>query len=237
MVLAALVLALTGCESTQTKSARLKSEGKGLLKEKGLSVARTNAQVKVLDTAVLHDQYGTAAVVELQNETPRDMADVPLAIDVRGANGKTLYRNNAGGLDSGLVSVSLLPHGKRVIWINNQVIAATAPKDVRVKVGAPKVTNLPAKLPEIGIVNVKQDHDADGQFVTGDIENHSKLLQKRLVVYCLARKGSQIVAAGRAVVEKLPPAPTKKPVRFTVYFIGNPTGARLAFYAPPVRLS
>jgi hypothetical protein len=44
------------------------------------------------------------------------------------------------------------------------------------------------------------------------------------------------VAAGRAVVDKLPPAPTRKPVRFTVYFIGDPAGAQLSFYVPPVVL-
>jgi hypothetical protein len=237
LVLAALALAAMGCESTQDKSARRKAEGKGLLEEKGLSIARTNAGVRVLGTAVLHDQYGTAAVVELQNQTPRDMADVPIAIDVRGADGKTLYRNNAGGLDKGLVSLPLLPHGKPVIWINNQVVAATAPKEVRVKVGAPKGGTVPATPPQIVLSKVRSDRDTDGPFVSGVIENHSKILQSRLVVYCLARKGGRIVAAGRAVIDKLPPAPTKKPVRFTVYFIGNPTGGRLSFYAPPVELS
>ena len=231
------LVALAGCETTQEKSARLKREGKGLLEEKGLSVTKTNAGVRVLDTAVLHDQYGTAAVVELQNATPRDMANVPLAIDVRGRDGKTLYRNNAGGLDPGLVSVSLLPHGRRVIWINNQVAAAKPAAGVRVKVGAPKQTGVPPKLPDIVVSKIRQDRDADGKFVTGVIENHSTVLQKRLVVYVLARKGAKVVAAGRGVVEKLPPAPTKKPVRFTAYFIGDPTGGRLAIYAPPVRFS
>jgi hypothetical protein len=232
-----VLLALAGCATTQDKSARLKREGKGLLREKGLSIARANAKVRVLGTAVLHDRYGTAAVVELENDSPRDMANVPVAIDVRGADGKTVYRNNAGGLDAGLVSVSLLPHGRRVIWINNQVVAAAAPKEVRVKVGAPRTASVPARLPRIEISKVKRDRDTDGPLATGVIANRSKVLQRRLVVYCLARKGAKVVAAGRAVVEKLPPAPTKKPVRFTVYFIGNPDGGRLAFYAPPVRLS
>jgi hypothetical protein len=231
------LLAVAGCESTQDKSARLKREGKGLLKEKGLSVTQANAGVRVLGTAVLHDRFGTAAVVELQNRTPRDMANVPIAIDVRGSNGKTVYRNNAGGLDQGLVSLSLLPRGKRVIWINNQVVAAVPPKAVRVKVGSPKGGAVPPSVPDIVLSKVKQDHDADGVFATGVVENHSKVEQKRLVIYGLARRGHRVIAAGRAVVEKLPPAPTKKPVRFTVYFIGNPTGGRLSFYAPPVRLS
>jgi hypothetical protein len=228
---------VSACESTQGKSARLRREGKGLLKKQraGLSIASTNRDVRVVDTAVLHDQFGTAAVVELENTTPRDMTNVPLAITVKGAGGKTLYRNNAPGLDSALVATPLLPHGRRVVWINNQVTATVAPRSVAVKVGAPKGA-APARVPLIEISGVKQDRDADGYFVSGVIANRSRIEQRRLTVFVVARKGGRVVAAGRGVVERLAPAPTRKPVRFTVYFVGNPSGARVTFYAPPVRL-
>ncbi|HEY3186151.1 MAG TPA: hypothetical protein VGJ70_01670, partial [Solirubrobacteraceae bacterium] len=81
-------LALSACESTQDKSARLKREGRGLLgREKGLTVGASNRDVRVVDSAVLHDRYGAAAVVVFENTSRRDMADVPVAIDVRGAGG------------------------------------------------------------------------------------------------------------------------------------------------------
>jgi hypothetical protein len=237
LLVALAPLALAACESTQHKSARLAREGKGLLsRQKGLTVGASNRDVRVVDSAVLHDRYGAAAVVELENTSRRDMADVPLAIDVRGAGGRTLYRNNAPGLEAGLVATPLLPHGRRVVWVNNQVVAAGAPRSVAVRVGRPRGRAV-ARPPRIELSRIRRDSDTDGAFVTGVVTNRSKVLQRRLIVFCVARRRGRIVAAGRGVVEKLPPAPTRKPVRFTIYFIGNPAGARLGFYAPPVALS
>jgi hypothetical protein len=238
-VVVAVVLCSFGvsaCESTQDKSARLKREGKGVLaRQTGLSIDTTNRAVRVVDTAVVHDEFGTAAVVELMNTTAKDMTNVPLAITVKGPAGRTLYRNNVPGLDPTLVSAPLLPHGRRVVWINNQIAAAGAPRGVAVKVGTPK-GSAPGKLPRIAISKVRLDRDTDGSFATGVITNRSKIEQRRLTIYAVARKGGRIVAAGRGVIERLVPAPTKKPVRFNVYFIGNPAGGRLSFYAPPVKL-
>ena len=227
---------VAGCESTQDKSARRQREGKGLLaKQQGLSIAETNTDVRVVGTTVLHDRFGTAAVVELENTTARDMTNVPLAITVKGARGRTVYRNNAPGLDPALVGAPLLPHRRRVVWINNQIAATGTPRGVAVKVGKPKGT-APARVPRIEISRVRQDRDTDGAFVSGVIANRSRLEQQRLTVFAVAKRGGRVVAAGRGVVDKLAPAPTKKPVRFTIYFIGDPAGGRLSFYAPPVRL-
>ena len=235
-LLALAPLALAACESTQDKSARLKREGHGLLaRQKGLTVGASNREVRVVDTAVLHDRYGAAAVVELENTSPRDMADVPLAIDVRGPGGRTVYRNDAPGLERGLVATPLLPHGRRVVWVNNQVTPAAAPRTVAVRVGRARAVS--ARPPRIELSRIRRDHDTDGAFVTGVVTNHSRVVQRRLTVFCVARRGGRIVAAGRGVVDKVPPAPTRKPVRFTIYFIGNPAGARLGFYAPPVAFS
>ena len=237
-LLALASVAMSACESTQDKSARLKREGKGLLThEKGLELTRTNTDVKILDTALLHDQYGTAAVVELENETKRDVANVPVAITVKGAAGKTVYRNNIPGLEPALVSAPLMPHGKRVVWIHNQISAAVSPRSVAVKVGTPKTPRVPARLPDIELSKIRSDSDTDGAYVAGVIANRSKIAQKRLTIFCVARKGGRIVAAGRGVIDRLTPAPTKKPVRFKIYFIGNPKVARLGFYAPPSPLS
>ncbi len=230
---AAPVLALSACASTQDKSARLKKANKGVLNAKGLSLSESNKNVKILNTTVLHDQYGTAAVVFLKNTTPKAIGNVPLAIDVRNAAGKSIFKNNASGLDNALVAAALLPAGRKAVWVNNQIVG-NGGKKVLVKVGEPKVPAVPASVPRIVLSKIKRDHDQDGQFVTGTITNRSKILQKRLTVFCVARKGGKVIAAGRGVIEKLPPAPTKKPIRFSIYFIGNPSGAQLGFSAPPV---
>lgn len=233
---AALLAAAAGCSSTQSQNDKLAKENKGLAKEKGLELEGTNPRVKVLDTEVLQDQYGTAAIVVLRNVSGRDMANVPVAIDVQTKGGKTLFRNDAAGLDPALVSAPLLPSKRRVVWINNQIAAATKPGRVRVKVGESDAP-VPKRLPKIVLSKIKSDSDSDGPYVKGVITNRSKILQKRLTVFCVARKGDRVVAAGRAVLEKVDPAPTKKPITFRVYFIGNPKGADIGFYAPPVKLS
>src|SRR3954452_4304043 len=106
-------LGLAACESTQDKSAKLKAEGRKVLQEKGLTLERTNTDVRVLSRQVLHDQYGNAVVAELENTTSKPMANVPLALAVKGPGGKVIFRNNAPGLQPALVSVPLLlPHQK-----------------------------------------------------------------------------------------------------------------------------
>ena len=235
---AVLATGLAACESTQDKSARLAKASKGLLDRKGLSIEGTNRDVKVLDTELLTDRNGSAAVVELKNTTSRGMLDVPVAIDVRGAKGsKSLFRNDAAGLDPALVAAPLLPAGRRVVWINDQIAASGPAKRVLVKVGRPKAP-APARgaLPKITLAKIRTRSDVDGTFASGTIVNHSKVLQKRLTIFCVARRGGKVVAAGRGVVDKLPPGRRRKPVTFRVYFIGKPTGARLGFYAPPVQV-
>ena len=55
-------------------------------------------------------------------------------------------------------------------------------------------------------------------------------------MFGVAIRGGKVVAAGRAIVEKLDPAPTKKPVRFKIYFIGDPKGAALKLTTAPTVL-
>jgi hypothetical protein len=70
-------------------------------------------------------------------------------------------------------------------------------------------------------------------YVTGRALNHSDLLQRRMPIFCVARRGDEVVAAGRAILEKLKP---DKPTRFTVFFIGDPRGARLTLTPTPTVL-
>ncbi|UGS35181.1 hypothetical protein [Capillimicrobium parvum] len=227
---------LAGCSSTQDKAARKRAEAKTIVQQKGLEVARTNPGVKVLGSQVLHDEYGTAAVVELRNRTKADMVAVPVAIDVADADGKSVFRNDAPGLEPSLVSAALLPARERVVWVNNQVAAAGKPVSLTVRVGKAK-RRAPRRVPRIEVSGLRAHRDRDGPSVTGVIRNRSKIAQKRLTVYGVARRGDRVVAAGRAVIDRLDPDPTPKPVHFTIYFIGDPTGAQLDVFAPPVTLS
>jgi hypothetical protein len=227
---------LSACESSQTKNARLAKQAKTLLRDqKGLVIGARNVDVRVVSATVLHDANGSAAVVSLRT-SKADQAQVPLAITVQDAKGRPVFRNDAPGLDPSLTSIALLRRGHEAIWVNNQVIAASTPKSVKVAVGAAK-GKLPTTVPKLSIVSVRFDSDSDGIFARGEIRNLSRVAQRRLTVYCLSRRGSRVIAAGRAVIDKLLPYPTKKPTRFSVFFIGNPKGGRLACSAPPTVLT
>jgi hypothetical protein len=225
---------LSACESTQDTSARLAKRAKGLSNQQGLKIARDNPSVRVQTTAVVHDANGIAAVVELQN-TGAAQAALPVAIAVDDAKGKPIFRNDAAGLDASLVEMPLLRKGERAWWVNNQVTAAGVPAKVAARVGEAKAP-APADTPVIEISKVHVGSDADGIFAEGIVTNRSKIAQKRLTIFCVARRGTTVVAAGRAIIDRLAPAPTPKPTKFTVFFIGNPKGARLEFAAPPTVL-
>jgi hypothetical protein len=227
-------LALSACQTTQELSAQRAKEAKKLVNQKGLTVSRENPDVAIGVTSVVQDKNGIAAVVELRNTGKVAQAGLPVSIAVTDAGGKALYRNDVAGLEDSLVSMALLAKGEDAFWVNNQVTAAGTPAKVQAKVGAAK-GKVPARVPSFTIAGVQTESDSDGVYVTGTIANKSTVAQKRLTIFCVARKGTKIVAAGRAILDGLPPAGAK-PTRFTVFFIGNPKGAKLSFSAPPTVL-
>lgn len=226
-----------GCQTTQETSRAKAAKAKGLAKVTRFSVGTPNRDVAVGRTAVLRDANGVAAVVELRNTGRAAQAKVPVAITLRDRGGKTVYSNTIGGLDESLVSMPLLRRGERAFWVNNQILATGRPTRLRAQVGAAKA-QAPAAgaLPQLVISGARLRHDDSGVYLTGRIENRSKVAQRRVVVYGVARRGGRVVAAGRAVVDRLAPAPQPKPTSFRIFFIGNPSGAQLTLSAPPTVL-
>jgi len=237
----ATALSLTGCfgvETTPEKSAKAAAKAKNAVTaQKGLKIGAVNAKVKVEDAAIVQDPNGVAAVVRLKN-TGSTQVTVPIAITVSDAQGKKLYANDTPGLDPSLTSVAVLKAGGEVDWVNNQILVAGKAAKAAAEVGQAKGKGAPSALPEIAIEGVTHGQDEDGFFAQGTLRNESAVSQKRLVVTCVARDGGKVVAAGRAVVEKLDPfATVKKPTKFTVFFIGDPKSAKLDCSAPPTVLS
>jgi hypothetical protein len=232
LLLAALVLC--ACQTTQELSAQRARTARKLVNQKGLTVSRENPNVAVGATTVLQDKNGIAAVVELRNTGREAQAGLPVAIAVSDAQGKPLYRNDVAGLEDSLVSMALLTKGEDAFWVNNQITATGKPAKVQAKVGMAK-GKAPAQVPTFQISGVRIESDSDGPYAKGTIVNRSKLAQRRLTIFSVARKGGKVVAAGRAIVDLLPPA-GGKPTKFTVFFIGNPKGAKLTFTAPPTVL-
>ncbi len=233
LLLAAAGLALSGCSSTKAKADKFADQGSKAFEAKGLEVAEVNTAVEVVETQVIRDANGTAAIVTLRDKGGRALEDVPIALTVTDAAGKAIWKNDAAGLEGSLVSLPVLAKGAKTIWINDQVLPVSGEAaDAKVRVGAGK----PARgtLPKITIADPELEGDpVDGVAARGEVMNDSLVEQKDLVVYAVGRKGGKVVAAGRAIVPKL--APGKK-APYAVFFIGDPTGATLEVAAPPTTL-
>jgi hypothetical protein len=216
------VVALSACQSTQGRSAQLEKEGsKVLLDASGLKVTKQNPDVEVLSTTVIPEGSEGAVVVEVHNDSPQNLVDVPVALDVLDAKGKSVYRNDAPGLEQALVSIPYIPAGGDAVWVNDQVLATGAPARAEVKVGVSPNT-FSGELPDI---EVSEPTLEAGGIASGDVVNRTGEDQKRLLIYAVARRGGEIVAAGRAAFEHL--KPETKALHYHVYFLGDPEGAEI----------
>jgi hypothetical protein len=232
LIAAAVGALLTGCESTQSKSARLEKEGGGLTKERGLVVRKSNPEVKVLWTEALQDENGSAAVVALRNTGKHGFARLPVAIDVKDQGGKSIFKNNTPGLQQSLTEAPLLRPGATFLWVNDQITAAGRPRNVRAKVGMSRGRfDSPPRIKVSG-VRLRAD-PVDGTGAIGIVTNDSRLEQRKLVLYGVVRRGRRVTAAGRALVNRLKP---HKRTRFQLFFIGDPRKGQLSIAAPPTVL-
>lgn len=233
-LLSTSALGLAGCQSTQDKSAELAKAAKAVKSERGVVVRKSTRDVAVGRPVVLKDRDGgTAAVVPVTNRTGRPLAGLPISIDVRGAAGASVFRNDQPGLQASLTHVGLLRPGKRSLWVDDQVNPAGAPRSLRAKVG-PSRTRVPRRIPRLQVASVQVHRDpVDGPTADGAVRNRSKVLQRALVVYAVAIKGGRPVAAGRAQVRRLKPG---RKAKFHVFLVGDPKGARLQLEAPPTVL-
>ena len=227
------VLALAGCSSTEDKAAKIVDEGSSAFEAKGLEVARVNRDVTVQDTQVIRDQNGTAVVVMLRSRAATPLRDVPVALDVADRSGTSIWKNDASGLEGALVSVPLLPRGTSISWVNDQVLPVSGTAaSAKARIGDAK----PARgaLPKITLGEPELEGDpVDGVAARGELVNASRVDQRDLVVYGLARNGGKVVAAGRAIV---PRVKAGAKARYAIFFIGDPRGATLEVSAPPTTL-
>lgn len=225
----AALLTVTGCESTVDAARKIARQGTRAFEAQGLTVGRVDRRIRILSTAIVHDANGTAAVVAVRNTGPRAMADAPIAIDVLGAGRRSIFRNNSPGLETSLTHVPLLLPGRRVDWVNDQVLPTGTPTGVVARIGGGRSLGSPPPRIEIQSIRLGYD-DVSGWTASGTVHNASRVAQLRLVMFATARRQGKIVAAGRAIVTRLLPGTS---THFHAYFIGNPRGAQLSITAPP----
>jgi hypothetical protein len=237
LVLAALALTETGCETTAEKSAKLEQAARRRPKpsttaQKGLSISHQSTAVRVVGASIVHSSEGSAVAVTLRNRSAKALREVPIEITVKDRSGATVYTNSTPGLSHTLVTVALLAAHAQLTWVDDQVQASGTPSSVTVKVGeAPTATGT---IPAIAVAGAHLFEDpTSGDGARGAVVNRSRVAQQELAVYAIATRAGRIVAAGRAIVPQLA-AGASEP--FQVFFIGDPGGARLALSAPPSTL-
>jgi uncharacterized membrane protein YgcG len=260
LALAGLLTALGGCESTQERSARLEAAAKREKAahpeqvQHGLSIAHVSTRAHVVSATAVHDSEGAAAAVTVTNTSSRALTSVPIAIAVRDAGGRVVYQNNTPGLESALTAIPSIPAHGTITWVDDQVSTTSgSPAGVSATVG--EATPSPgsggsggaagrgsgsggagggggsggAAEPRIEVRGTRMTEASTGE-VSGAVHNASTVVQRRLIVYVLARRGATIVAAGRA---ELPELVAGASLPFHAFLIGSPAGARLEASAPP----
>ena len=231
---ALLALGLGACESTQDRSAQLQKQGaKVLAAQHGLSITTVSRDVHIERTDVVTDANGTAAAVVLRNLRPNPLGTVPIAINVTGPGGKSVFRNDTPGLQPSLVSVAALPPHGVITWVNDQVTPDSRATAVKATAGAGG-GGAPPALPTLKIGAPRLTNDPiSGAEVVGKITNASNVAQAKLFIYVSAWRGSKLVSAGRGAIQRLNPGASAP---YHVYLIGNPAGASFTVDAPPTVL-
>ena len=236
--LALAAIALTGCETSAEKSARLEraalanlppghGAGTGPLK-----ISRPSAVVKVTSAVLVRDAEGIAAVVTLRNDSAGARQAVPLEINVRDRRGASLYSNTASGLSGSLTTVSYIPAHGTATWVDDQVQLTGTPSAVAAEAGEGKPAG--AQAPQIELRRGEVTEEAGGSGVRGTAVNHSRIAQRELVIYAVASKGGRVLAAGRAVLTELA-AGASAP--FSISLIGPASGGSgLSLSAPATTL-
>jgi hypothetical protein len=225
-----VVVALTGCETTQDKARAIQEAGAEQLQEAQFKLGQPSKEVKVLDTTLLHDENGDAVVVEVQNSSNQTLVNVPILVDLRDAKGQSVYKNDIAGLEPSLNHIPVLKPGERVDWVNDQLAPSVTPKTAKVSVGTPD-QSAPAQLPALEVSPPRLRDNPEGIEVEGTVTNKSQLDQKKLVLFAVARSGGRIGAAGRGQIKNL--KVKAKPGTYNIFFIGDPRGAEITVKAPP----
>jgi hypothetical protein len=233
LVVPVLAAGLSACESTADKSARIAAEGKKAVQASGTLKIRPSADLKVARAVVVRGAGGAvAAAVEVRNRGGAAQRDVPVLFDGRVARGKTLYENDQVGLQPALQRLASVRARRTAWWVNDQVTVASAPRRVRARVGAAPAAR-PGSVPDVSVRGLHWESDATGRYMTGTVVNPVARVLTDIPIFAVALKGKKVVAAGRALVPKLPAKGNRKKVVFRLFFVGDPRGARVQLTVAP----
>jgi hypothetical protein len=228
----ALAVTASACESTESESAKIAREGgPAAAGPSALKLGAANRGVHASDVTLLSSGGRTAVAVKLTASGSRAQLNVPLLVNVTGANGKQLYTNETGGVEAALQRIAVLRPRESVWWVDDQVLVTQKASAVKVRVGtgttprSKTTATLTAKMGRVG-------EQSGLSTLSGELVNGSSKTQAKATVFAVALRGGKVVAAGRAVVESLP-GHRGASVPFQIFLVGNPAGAKFELTAEP----
>jgi len=234
IVLGALVLtALTGCETTQQKSARIEvQDDRVLAAQQPVRVVRADSEISVLGVAIVRGSGHVAIAVRLRNDGARPLSDLPISVGVRTRSGRTTYLNGTANLPYFETHIGAVAPGTPTTWVFTGRGAAAPAGAPFALVGAPAFTvaGTPATLPDI---SAALDTARAGDDVSATITNHSGIPQYTLAVYASARAGGRVLAAGQAAVAQLDPGAS---ATVAIPLVGDRGASSVQLDAPPTLL-
>ncbi len=248
--IALLALALfSGCDSTQSKNARAELQAKRELAARELpSVRRADPRVRVERVALVRGKGGTGAiVVDLRSRAVKPLTDVPIAVGLRGRDGRARVLNAKRNLDWFQTHVPAIPPHGAVTWVFKGARGIEPGERPFAKVGVARrpALSTASSLPEIaataelaaassrpakGGKRAKRPAAPQAATATVVVENGSDVPQYDLQVYAVAERGGDYVAAGKARVEHLG---TGKSKTVAIQLAGAPRGRGLRAVAIP----
>jgi hypothetical protein len=231
LLCAVVLLGLSACESNQERSAKIARQGRhAIAAGPALRAGAANRDVRILSTTLINGDGGAQAVAVGLRNTGAAQANVPVLLQARAGSGPPVYTNATAGLQPSLQRVALVAPGSTVWWVDDQVIGAPARRSLHVQIGAGRPA---ARAPVVTVSDVHLSDDSGATALTGTLTNRSGVAQPSLPVFAVARRGSRVVAAGRALVASLPAGATPVAHAFALFFVGSPAGATIAVTVAP----
>lgn len=202
----ALGVGLGGCVSTQRENARAELVANRTLAGRApLRLHRPSRTVRVVRVALVRGARESAFVVWLRNRGAQPATDVPLAVGVRGADGRRIAVNERGALDWFRTHVPSIGAGATTTWVlvAHRPLPAGAPYAVAGAAGGAVVSHASGALPALAarVVPAHRAAARDGVLVL--LVNRSAIPQYDVQVYAVARDGERVLAAGAASLRHL----------------------------------
>ena len=209
---------MTGCETTQEKSAQLEKVAHHTrLAERGLSIDKQSADVRVLGAVLVHGAEGAAAVVTLRNDSAHALKDVPIAITVKDARGKHRLPEQRPGTGSG-AHLARVAAGARRRDVGRRPGAGNRRPGERERDrgrSPGRERAAPARSKSPACIQAKK---AAAQPRRAPCATARTSPSSRSSSTSLARRAGRIVAAGRAILPEVAPGAA---VPFQAFLVGS----------------